>query len=124
MLLLDQAHLTNAYAVLETSGGAGSTISLTYAEALKDAKGNKGNRNEIEGKTIVGVKDVFRPDGGERRRFQTLWFRTYRYVQVEIETGGRAAPRPRPPRHLHGLSVRGERALRRATSPGSPTCGR
>ena len=99
VLLLDQSHLTNAYAVLETSGGAGSTISLTYAEALKDAEGKKGNRNEIEGKTIVGVKDVFRPDGGERRRFQTLWFRTYRYVQVEIET----ADQPLRIHDLHGI---------------------
>jgi alpha-L-rhamnosidase len=86
VLLLDQAHLTNAYAVLETSGGSGSKITLTYAEALVDAAGQKGNRNEIEGKTIAGIKDVFRPDGGDHRRFQTLWFRTYRYVQVEIET--------------------------------------
>jgi hypothetical protein len=85
-LLLDQAHLTNAYAVLETSGGAGATITLTYAEALKDKDGHKGNRNEIDGKTIEGVRDVFRPDGGERRVHQTLWFRTYRYVQVDVET--------------------------------------
>ena len=85
-ILLDNDHLTNAYAVLETSGGTGSALTLTYAEALKDAKGEKGNRNEIEGKSIVGIKDVFRPGGGERRRFQTLWFRTYRYVQMDIET--------------------------------------
>jgi hypothetical protein len=85
-LLLDHGHLTNAYAVLVTSGGGGSAITLTYAEALKDARGNKGNRNEIEGKTIEGVRDVFRPDGGARRVHQTLWFRTYRYVQVEVET--------------------------------------
>jgi hypothetical protein len=99
VMLLDQAHLTNAYAVLETSGGNGSTITLTYAEALKDAEGRKGNRNEIEGKTIGGVRDVFRPDGGERRRFQTLWFRTYRYVQVEIET----ADEPLRVHDLHGI---------------------
>lgn len=86
VLLLDQAHLTNALVVLQTSGGAGSTVKLVYAEALKDARGNKGNRNDIEGKTIAGVRDEFLPDGGARRRFQTLWFRTYRYVQVEIET--------------------------------------
>ncbi len=86
VLLLDQAHLTNAFAVLETSGGAGSTVALVYAEALKDSEGNKGNRNQIEGKTIRGLRDEFRPDGGERRRLQTLWFRTYRYVQLEIET--------------------------------------
>ena len=98
-LLLDNAHLTNAYAVLETSGGAGGTVALTYAEALKDAKGEKGNRNEIEGKTALGVKDVFRPGGGERRRFQTLWFRTFRYVQVEIET----ADDPLRVHDLHGI---------------------
>ena len=99
VLLLDQSHLTNAYAVLETTGGAGSTISLTYAEALKDAAGRKGNRDEIEGKTIAGVEDVFRPDGGGRCRFQTLWFRTYRYVQVEIETESQ----PLRIHDLHGI---------------------
>ncbi len=99
VLLLDHAHLTNAYAVLKTTGGAGSTIGLTYAEALKDAEGRKGNRDQIEGKTIVGVKDVFRPDGGEQRRFQTLWFRTYRYVEVEIET----ADQPLRIHDLHGI---------------------
>jgi alpha-L-rhamnosidase len=90
VLLLDQGHLTNAFPVMVTTGGAGSTVALIYAEALKDAKGNKGNRNDIDGKTIAGVRDQFRPDGGTRRSFQTLWFRTYRYVQVEIETGGEA----------------------------------
>jgi hypothetical protein len=99
VLLLDQSHLTNAYAVLETSGGSGSTVALTYAEALVDAAGRKGNRNDVEGKTIVGIKDVFRPDGGERRRFQTLWFRTYRYVQAEIQT----ADQPLRVHDLHGI---------------------
>jgi len=98
-ILLDNAHLTSAYAVLETSGGASSSVALTYAEALKDAKGEKGNRNEIEGKTILGIKDVFRPGGGERRRFQTLWFRTFRYVEVEIET----ADDPLRIHDLHGI---------------------
>jgi hypothetical protein len=101
VLLLDQEHLTNAFAVLETSGGAGSTVGLVYAEALKDAKGNKGNRNQIDGKTIAGVRDEFRPDGGERRRFQTLWFRTYRFVQLEIETGDEALRI----HDLHGIFV-------------------
>jgi len=85
-ILLDQGQLTNAFTVLELTGGSGATVTLTYAESLFDAQGRKGNRNEIEGKTIVGVQDVFRPDGGPRRRYQTLWFRTYRYVQVDIET--------------------------------------
>ena len=101
VVLLDQGHLTNAYTVLDTSGGAGSMVRLVYAEALKDAKGNKGNRNEIDGKTIAGVRDEFRPDGGARRRFQTLWFRTYRYVQLEITTGDE----PLRLHDLHGIFV-------------------
>src|SRR5262249_60827300 len=68
-VLLDQAHTTNAYPVLELSGGAGSTVTLTYAEALIDANGQKGNRNDIEGKTIPGGHDGFRPHGGPRRQF-------------------------------------------------------
>ena len=39
--------------------GAGSKIRMTYAEALFDAKGEKGNRNEIEGKHILGITDEF-----------------------------------------------------------------
>ena len=101
VVLLDQGHLTNAFAVLETSGGAGSTVRLTYSEALKDARGNKGNRNEVDGKTIAGVRDEFRLDGGARRRFQTLWFRTYRFVQLEIETADEALRL----HDLHGIFV-------------------
>ena len=86
VLLLDEGELTNAYFTIETSGGAGATVTLTYAESLRDPAGRKGNRNAIEGKTIAGVRDVVRLDGGARRRFHTLWFRTWRYVQVEIET--------------------------------------
>jgi hypothetical protein len=85
-MLLDQSHLTNAYFRMETSHGAGSRISVTYAEALKDDNGIKGHRDEVEGKTISGVVDRFHIDGGEKRQYQTLWFRTYRYVELTIET--------------------------------------
>ncbi len=86
-LLLDYGHTTNAYPVLETSGGAASTITLTYAEAAIDSSGRKGNRNEVTGRMIRGIHDRFRLDGGARRRFQTLYWRSGRYVDVDIETG-------------------------------------
>src|SRR5438046_198451 len=47
-ILVDQSHTTDAYPILETSGGAGSAVRLTYAEALVDPKGEKGNRNDID----------------------------------------------------------------------------
>src|SRR5436190_6575952 len=85
-LLLDHGRTTNAYTVVETSGGAGSTITLTYAEGAIDSAGNKGNRNDVEGRRIRGIHDVIRPGGGERRRFQTLYWRSGRYVDVDVQT--------------------------------------
>ncbi|MGE5394359.1 MAG: amylo-alpha-1,6-glucosidase [Candidatus Saccharibacteria bacterium] len=85
-VLLDQGSLTTAYPELTVSKGKGARIKLTYAESLFDASGNKGNRNEINGKEIRGYADVFLPDGGEGRMFRSLWFRTWRYLQLDIET--------------------------------------
>lgn len=85
-LLLDHSYLTTAYPELTTTGGAKSSIRLTYAEALFDDKGEKGNRNEIAGKHIVGISDEFLPDGSEGRRFMPLGWRTWRYLQLDIST--------------------------------------
>jgi hypothetical protein len=90
-VLLDRGHLTTAYPEVTTSGGKGARVTLTYAEALREKradgrKGEKGNRNEIQGKGIAGLRDRFLPDGGQGRLFRPLWWRTYRYVEVAIET--------------------------------------
>ncbi|MGD2120426.1 MAG: alpha-L-rhamnosidase C-terminal domain-containing protein [Gemmatimonadota bacterium] len=86
-LLLDQEELVTAYPVIQASGGRDARITLTYAEALVDADGQKGNRDVIEGKEILGYQDVFVPDGGTDRTWQSLWFRTWRYLQMDVETG-------------------------------------
>jgi hypothetical protein len=86
-LLLDQGELTVAYPVLKFSGGPGSSIKLTYAEAMLNPDGSKGNRNEIGGKEILGYHDLILPDGGANRVFQPLWLRTWRYLQVDIICG-------------------------------------
>ncbi|PYT95050.1 MAG: alpha-L-rhamnosidase, partial [Acidobacteria bacterium] len=85
-LLLDQSHLTTAYPELTLSGGAKSKIRLTYAEALVDSQGVKGNRNEISGKHILGIFDEFLPDGSENRPFMPLAWRTWRYLQLDVNT--------------------------------------
>jgi alpha-L-rhamnosidase len=85
-LLLDQSHLTTAYPELTVSGGAKSRIRLTYAEALVDSQGVKGNRNEIAGKHIVGIFDEFLPDGSAKRPFVPLAWRTWRYLQLDVNT--------------------------------------
>lgn len=85
--LLDGGTLTNAYPELTVSRGNSATITLAYAESLMDAKRQKGNRNEVEGRQMIGFEDQFIADG-QRRTFRPLWFRTYRYLQITVETGG------------------------------------
>ncbi len=85
-ILLDQSFNTVAYPELLVSNGKGSSVKLTYAEALFEKDGQKGNRNQINGKDIIGNYDVFIPDGGAKRLFRPLWFRTYRFMQLDIVT--------------------------------------
>jgi alpha-L-rhamnosidase len=85
-VLLDQSVETTAYAQLTVSGGRGSRVDVVYAEALVAPDGSKGNRDETAGKVIRGIADEFLPDGGEHRAFAPLWWRAWRYVQLEIHT--------------------------------------
>ncbi len=85
-ILLDHATLTTAYPELTVGGGAKSSVRITYAEALIDAQGVKGNRNDIVGKHILGVSDEFLPDGAEHRTYSPLGWRTWRYLQLDINT--------------------------------------
>ncbi|MAO17608.1 MAG: alpha-L-rhamnosidase [Muricauda sp.] len=85
-VLVDQGHLTNAYPIVSFSKGTGSQIVVTYAEALFDDHGQKGNRNDVNGKSIEGNINIIRPDGQEGRVYEPLWWRTFRYVQLDIET--------------------------------------
>lgn len=66
-VLIDNDVLTTSYPELLVSGGKGSILSIRYGESLFDQNQLKGNRNDIEGKTIEGNQDIFRPDGGENR---------------------------------------------------------
>src|SRR5262249_31908169 len=66
-------------------------ISLGYAEALVetgDSSGpfQKGDRNAVRGKRFLGYHDVFVADGGARRLYRPLWWRTWRYLEITIET--------------------------------------
>jgi hypothetical protein len=93
-LLLDQGVLTMGYPELVVSGGKGSTVRLTYAEApfnLAESKrlyrNVKVHRDQTDSADVIGIYDVFMPDGGQGRLFSPLWFRTFRYVKLEVETG-------------------------------------
>jgi hypothetical protein len=91
-ILLDRRTLTTAYPQLTVSGGKGATIRLTYAEALYDDKHQKGDRDAITFgdelmRKAIGLADIFLPDGGQHRTFEPLWWRTWRYLDLDITTG-------------------------------------
>jgi len=89
-LLLDQTYLTNAYLTLNFSNGKGAGISLSYAESLFTSLANyrtkKGNRNDVDGEIFAGRKDSIISDGTAGQSFTTLYWRTFRYIQLKVQT--------------------------------------
>lgn len=85
-LLLDHRVLQTAYPELIVSGGQDAHIAMTYAEALYDFHGNKGNRDDVGVKAIRGITDSLEIGGGDHRAYSPLWWRTWRYMQIEVTT--------------------------------------
>ncbi|MFN8342056.1 MAG: alpha-L-rhamnosidase N-terminal domain-containing protein [Cyclobacteriaceae bacterium] len=86
-LLFDQQQLTTAFPEYVFSKGKGATVKATYAEALYNDIRNIGHRDSITGKSIHGVYDLILPDGGTGRTYTSLSYRTFRYIQFDIQTG-------------------------------------
>lgn len=90
-ILLDQDTLTNAYLNLKFSGGKNGAITIRYAETLYEkrtgGRGRKGNRNEVDGKDFSGRADSIIANGRTGQSFTTLYWRTFRYLQLTIRTG-------------------------------------
>lgn len=86
-ILLDRGTLTTAYPQLTVSGGKGAHIFFTYSEALYDKEEHKGDRNDVGNRVALGLRDSFLPDGGNNRTFEPLWWRTWRYLDLDITTG-------------------------------------
>jgi hypothetical protein len=85
-VLLDAGQVITAFPELTLSGGRGATVSATYTEALYGPGDLKGNRNEVGDKTAQGLMDQIVPDGGDRRQYTPLDWRTWRYLQLTIDT--------------------------------------
>jgi len=96
-ILMRRDAMISAYPELAVSGGAGATIKLTYAEALYDGEGHKGDRDLVGERKALGIYDTFLPDG-RSRTFAPLWWRTWRYAELDVQTG-------QAPLTLEGLHV-------------------
>ncbi len=88
---LDAGELTTSYIKLKLSGGRGSQVMITYAESYTGVDSEtgrrvKGKRNDNRNMEIYGHYDTYFPSGKEEV-YQPFWFRTFRFIRVEIETG-------------------------------------
>lgn len=90
VLLLDQGYETTGYPHLSWTGGKEAKLTLTYAETLftRNEKGHEaplGDRNEVDNRVIFGYEDCIVADGNDFC-FIPLWWRTWRYIQLTVET--------------------------------------
>jgi alpha-L-rhamnosidase len=87
--VLDAGELTTGFIRLNMKGGAGSTIRLRYSESfyiMENGTPKKGIRDDAENGVILGHDDVYYPSGGEEV-YEPFWFRTFRFIQLEVNTG-------------------------------------
>jgi hypothetical protein len=85
---LDAGELCTAYVSLETEGGRGSEITLTYAESYGGpfSGGIRGDRMDNKKFTLGGFKDVYRP-AGPRDSYEFFWWKTFRIIRIEVTVG-------------------------------------
>jgi hypothetical protein len=89
-VIIDLDDYVCAYPQIELSGGKDSQLTIGWAEALfmDNSSQPKGQRDEVEGRTFVALcRDIIQSDGGAQRRFEPLWWRAGRFVELLIETG-------------------------------------
>ena len=86
-LLIDQKVVQSAYPDFLVSGGKGATVTVTYSEALYDAAKHKGDRAEVGDRQAIGLQDRFHLDGGKGRNYRPLWWRTWRFMELQVKTG-------------------------------------
>ena len=84
-LLLDQGRMVAAYPALSVAGGKGAVINMTYSEALYDAEGRKGVRDEVGDRVSKGMYDAFVADG-QARVFAPLRWRVWRFIELDVQT--------------------------------------
>ncbi|MBO9598762.1 MAG: family 78 glycoside hydrolase catalytic domain, partial [Cohnella sp.] len=91
---LDAGELTTGYLTIRLRGGSGSTIKLLAAECYEGHTmdiwtRDKGNREDSNGE-LRGDYDIYRVSGSSNNQaeevYEPFWFRTFRYVRLEIET--------------------------------------
>lgn len=86
-ILIDAGRVMAAYPEFSVSGGSGSTIEATYAEALYDADRRRlADRAAVGDGRALGLKDTFKP-GGQDQVLRPQWWRAWRFLDLAVTTG-------------------------------------
>jgi hypothetical protein len=80
-LILDLGRYDCYYPRFELQGEGAARF--TYCEALFDADGQKGHRDDVKGRRALGQRD--RLELNKTGSFEPLWWRAGRYIQVEAD---------------------------------------
>lgn len=93
---LDAGFLITAYLDLDIIAGGGAVVELTAAECYEQPpvevpwQRRKGHRTDAVGGDLYGDPDTYRVAGigtdDEPERFTPFWFRTFRYVRLQVTT--------------------------------------
>jgi alpha-L-rhamnosidase len=84
-LLLRRDAMISAYPELRVQGGRDARVEVTYSEALHAADGSKTDRDLVGALEPRGIHDTFIASGGADR-FAPLWWRTWRFLKLDITT--------------------------------------
>lgn len=84
--LIDQKVITNGFPELVFSEGQNASIKIKYAENLFGPNNEKGDRNDLENKNLLGYYDHIISNGKKSQKFIPNWMRTFRFIKFEIET--------------------------------------
>ena len=85
----DAGYLTTGYINMILSGGKDSEIKILTSECYeKDTVGKrvKEIRVDLNGTCLKGESDIYKSGGNKKEEYETFWFRTFRYIRLEIET--------------------------------------
>jgi hypothetical protein len=93
---LDAGELTTGYLALAVSGGKGSNVRIRCSECYEEPTSTPGNRrkgirDQHEGRVLLGDTDSYAVAGAGRsvrerwETYEPFWFRTFRFVRLEIE---------------------------------------
>ena len=102
-MLLDQDHLTTAYPELTVSGGRGATRHAALRRGARAARhqGERATATTSKARSCAGPATSSSPTAEPSARFRPLWWRTYRYVELDDRDGRGAADHRRPLRRRH-----------------------